>query len=279
LPFFFLTFIFSATTDFGIRKSAVIVRSKFSFALGPAAYSFFMLEHCAAMSRKLKRKKKKGKQKGPPTMLPQQYQASAAKPSKHGLFLTIVGLVLTTIGLVVALIELFPRLSAAVTPTTNLDDVLGSSKFTVTNDGYLKVIDVTSACFLWNVQMGKPPAGTAYFSSSLARIVQPPETNLVPTEGFTVPCTAEGRPIVGSSAPYIQPRIVRADLAIAVYYRAWPFTFYREHRLFRFVAHIGKEEVTWEKQPAAVLEPDFDKYIAEHGGTFPPQFMRPPIPH
>ena len=207
--------------------------------------------------------------------MPPQFQPTVPTfGSRWKRFLKIVGSLLALTGLL-SLIPLFPRLSATATPTTNLDDVLGSSKFTVTNDGTLRVTDVMSACFLWKVKMERPGA-TANFDSSLSRIVSPPETKLSPTEGFTIPCTAEGRPIVGSSAPFAQPRVTHADLAIVAYYRAWPFTFYRDHRLFRFVAHFGQGEVTWEKQPAAALEPDFDKFIAAHGGTFPPQYQYSP---
>jgi hypothetical protein len=230
------------------------------------------------MSRKSKHIRKKSKQKGVPTRPLQQSQPIVAKPSKHGLFLTVLGLVLTTIGLV-ALIELFPRLSATATPTTNLDDILGSSKFTVTNDGYLKVPDVVSGCFLWDVEIKNNTGSSVHQRSDLATLVSPPATTLYPTEGFTIPCTPENRPLIASQPPYPPMRVTKADLAIVVYYRAWPFMFYRGRRFFRFIAHFGKQgEVTWEKQPAEVLEPDFDKNF---GGPFPPtapHVVRPTTP-
>jgi hypothetical protein len=174
-----------------------------------------------------------------------------------------------------ALIELFPRLSASASSPTDQDDQLGSSKFTVSNDGYLKVTDVMSACFLWKVELGPRGKSNVHITSSLVRIVQPPESELKPTEGFTVPCT--GNRLVGAGAPSIQPEINRADLAIVMYYRAWPFTFYRGHRLFRFVAAIENgNAIAWEKQPSAVLEGDFDRWIADHGGTFPPELPKLP---
>jgi hypothetical protein len=209
------------------------------------------------MSRKPKRRKKRRKQKkGVPTMQ-EPSQLSIAKPSKHGLFLTIAGLFLTTIGLV-ALIELFPRLSAAATPTTNLDDIFGSSKFTVTNDGYLKVTDVVSGCFLWNIEITSG-AGSVHQQRDLVTTVSPPAKTLYPTEGFTTPCTSEDHSLIESNRPL---RVTEADLAIVVSYRAWPFTFHKGRRFFRFVANFGKQgEVTWEKQPAEGLETDFDKYF------------------
>jgi hypothetical protein len=162
------------------------------------------------------------------------------------------------------LIELFPRLSASANAPTDQGNQLGSSKFTVTNDGYLQVSDVMSACFLWRVG-----EGGFHFTNSLARVVVPPESKLKPTEGYTVPCTGEH--MFGTSPPFAL-KIKNADLAIVAYYRPWPFTFLRNHRLFRFVANVSRDgEVTWEKQPAAALEKDFDNYIQQHEGTFPSQ--------
>jgi hypothetical protein len=202
-------------------------------------------------------------------------QPTIAKPSRHGLLLTIVGLVLTTVGLV-ALIELFPRLSASANSPTNLDDPLSSSKFSISNDGYMKVTDVMSACFLWKVRMAQGGRVNTFVDSGLATTVRPPENMLKPTEAFTVPCT--GNRLVGAPPPYSQPVLVQADLAIVAYYRVWPFTFYRDHRLFRFVASIGKNnEIVWEKQPSNLLEADYDEWIAAHGGTFPP--ILPTRPH
>jgi len=194
-------------------------------------------------------------------MPPPQHSPIAAKPSKHGLFLGLAGLVLTAIGLV-ALIELFPRLSATATPPTNLDRPLESSRFTITNDGYVKVTDVSSLCFLWKVTLG-----SVRFQSGTVEIVKPPEAKLSPTESMTVPCSSEKMRLVGSPPPYRQPRLTEGDLAIVVYYRVWPFTFYRDRRLFRFAARFGEHgEITWEKQPAAIMEADFEKWLVTHGG-------------
>jgi hypothetical protein len=195
--------------------------------------------------------------------------AILAKPSRRGPFLAVLGLVLTAIGLV-TLIQLFPRLSAIASSPTDKNDQLGSSKFTVSNDGYLEVTDVMSACFLWKLTFVEGPR-TGDFSNKLSAIVVPPESALNPTEGYTVPCIP--RRLIDLPAPFHQPVLARADLAIVVYYRAWPFKFYRDHRLFRFLSRIQNDgTVIWEKQPAAVLEPDYDRYIAAHGGTFPPTF-------
>jgi hypothetical protein len=226
------------------------------------------------MTETPKPKKDERAQKGASNVQPQRSQPIAASPRRHSLFLTILGLLLAAAGLI-TLIELFPRLSATAKSPTDLDDPLTSSKFTVSNDGYMRVTDVMSACFLWKADLGPRGKPNAHITSSLARVVQPPESLLKPTEGFTVPCT--GSKLIGSPPPYLQPVISRVDMAIVVYYRAWPFTFYRDHRLFRFVASLGKDgEVSWEKQPSVDLEPDYNEFIREHGDTFPPQLS--PVP-
>src|SRR6266481_7063549 len=139
------------------------------------------------MSKRSKRRRKRKPQIKVPTMPLPQSQPTVAKPSRHGLFLAIVGLVLTAIGLV-ALIELFPRLSASANSPTNPDDPLSSSKFTVSNDGYLKVTDVMSACYLWKVRMAQGGRVNTFIDSGMATIVRPPENTLKPTEAFTIPC-------------------------------------------------------------------------------------------
>jgi hypothetical protein len=217
------------------------------------------------MSRKLKFERKRRKQKVVPKT-PQQASRPpvpvAAKPQTQ-LWIRL-GLLLTVVGLI-ALIELFPRLSASATPPLDLGNQLASSRFTVRNEGYLQVTDVMSACFLWKVAEGGFSA-----TSSMARVVMPPENKLRPAGGLTVPCTSEN--MIGTNPPYML-NLRYADLAIVVYYRVWPFTFYRTHRLFRFVARIGKNgEVVWDKQPSTeALEQDYDNFIRSGGGTFPPQ--------
>jgi hypothetical protein len=214
------------------------------------------------MSQKPKHKKKRKKQIKPLTQPTQGIQSPNPIAIKPRQFLTKLGLVLTFLGFL-TWIELFPRLSATASSPLDLSNQLASSKFTVVNEGYLQVTDVMSACYLWSVA-----EGGAHFNGSIARVVVPPESRLRPTEGLTVPCTSEK--MFTTNPPFFLS-LRNADLAIVVYYRVWPFTFIRTHRLFRFVARIGKQgEVVWDKQPADVLEPEFDKWIEEHGGEFPP---------
>jgi hypothetical protein len=113
------------------------------------------------MARNLRHKRKNNKQKVVPKKLLPKYQPTIANANKHGLFLTILSILLTTIGLV-ALIELFPRLSATATPPLDQGNQLASSKFTVSNDGYLQVTEVMSACFLWK---GKSCCSTRKYPS------------------------------------------------------------------------------------------------------------------
>jgi hypothetical protein len=223
------------------------------------------------MARKSKRKTKKHIKKEVPKVQPPKTPPTAPTSSKlQRPIWTIVGLLLTLIGLV-TLIELFPRLSATGKSPTDPDNPLSSSKFTVNNDGYLKLTDVMSACFIWRVDQGGKSMPVERITNTLAIVVRPPENVLMPTEGFTVPCTAN--PVVSAPPPYIQPAINLADLAIVVYYRAWPFTFYRGHRLFRFVANIGRHgEISWDKQPADALGAAYDKFLNDRGGSFPPSF-------
>jgi hypothetical protein len=221
------------------------------------------------VSRKSKHKGKKRKQREVPIMPPQEFPPTASKPSKHGLILTVLGLVLTILGLS-ALIELFPILSASGSPPLDPNNQLSSSRFTITNDGYLPLTDVMSACFLWKVDQG-----VDHESDSMERIVVPPESKLAPHEPFTVPCTSENS-IITPGQPLT---ITQADVAIAVYFRPWPFTFLRKHKLLRLVARVGKQgEVVWDRQPAADLEKDYDAFIQKFGGTFPPQFQRQTLP-
>ncbi len=223
------------------------------------------------MSKRSKRRRKKKQRIGVPIVPPPQSQPMAAKPSKHALILTIAGLVLAAIGLV-TLIELFPRLSTTATPPTDSYHVLTSSTFTITNDGYLRVTDVMAACYLWRVDQGD----VHFRNTGIIRAVAPLEGKLAPTEGYTVPCSKED--FVTSTAPSKPIPMTHADLAIIVYYRPWPFTILRTRRLFRFIGRFGEGgQVAWDKQPADQLEPDFDKWIEMHGGTFPP--TPPSRPH
>jgi hypothetical protein len=170
-------------------------------------------------------------------------------------FVEGLGLFLTALGLI-SLIGLWPRPTPSASLPTNQNDQLSSSGFTITNDGYARLTDVKAVCFLWRVQLNQ----IAHIDNDLSRIVSPSEGTLQTSEGITVPCTARS-PIGFASGP---PRLTKADLAIAVYYRPWPITILRCHRLFRFVARIGSngDVVAWDKQPSAILEQDFDKAMA-----------------
>jgi hypothetical protein len=164
-------------------------------------------------------------------------------------------------------VVLLARLSATATSTTNLDNVLGSTKFTITNDGYFKVTDVSASCFIWRVR-----AGPFRIDDNLAKNVSPPNFELPPTEGFTVPCTPTGVSLAGAEPPHDPIYLSEADVAIVVYYRTWPLIFYRTRRLFRFRASFDQAlQVNWGKQPAKPLESDFDALLLNLGGNFPPK--------
>ena len=169
-------------------------------------------------------------------------------------FVEGLGILLTLISLI-ALIELYPRPTATASLPTDPNDQLSSSGFTITNDGYFQLADVRAACFLWKVQFDR----NADVTNSFSRIVSPSEGTLQTNEGLTVPCTT--RNFIGVA--HGPPRFTKADLAIVVYYRPYPFTFLRSHKLFRFVARVGNNGnvVAWDKQPSAILEPDFEKFM------------------
>jgi len=189
--------------------------------------------------------------------------------TKLGTTAKVISYLIGLLGLL-SLIQLRPHLSANAAPPTDKVDVLGSSKFTITNDGYLKVTDVSAVCYFWHVRYGRGSPPTADINDWVYQIIVPPEERLSRLDSFTIPCTREGQPAAVTSPPF-NMNVTKADIAIIVYYRAWPLIFVRPHSIARFVAHFDDSgNVTWEKQNPAALEPDFDKWLAAHGGKFPP---------
>jgi hypothetical protein len=172
---------------------------------------------------------------------------------RPGLYLTLLGLLLTAIGLI-ALIELFPRLSASATSQENpLTPV-----FNISNDGYLKVSDVTSSCFIWRLATVQH----TFVGSSMSRFNSPPQKTLAPTESFPVPCEL--------SFTGVAFRAV--DLAIVVYYRPWPFIFLRLHKLMPFSARSSGQPTypIWDKHPVTPeLEHDFNEWLRNWGAAYP----------
>jgi hypothetical protein len=191
-------------------------------------------------------------------MLPPESPANTLESSKHGLFLTVLGLVLTVIGLI-ALVELLPRLSATYLSPVNPSDVLRTN-FTVTNDGYFRLTDVRSGCFVWavwidpkNLHKTDPDVGYAWVSTE-----NPLNKVLYPNEAFTVPCVG------GSHASSLVPPMGAGDIAIVVSFRPWPFSFVKRRKLFRFVSRVNNGEAFWDRQPSYVIEKDFDKFAASN---------------
>jgi hypothetical protein len=213
------------------------------------------------MGKKSKHKNKKHKGKESPKVpLPEPQPPIQTVSRRQIRFVEGLALFLTALGLT-ALIELWPRPTPGASLPTDPNDQLSSSRFTVTNDGYMRLADAKAACFMWKVKYGGRVITN--MQNNFSEIVSPPESILQTNEGLTVPCTIPGE---------FTPNIVlkEADLAIAFYYRPWPIPFLRCHRLFRFVARFNEkgEIVGWDKQPAAILEPDFDKFM-EWRNTMP----------
>jgi hypothetical protein len=161
----------------------------------------------------------------------------------------------TIIGLLI-LLQLMPRLTPNASLPTDTVDELSSSRFTITNDGDMRVTDVKATCFMWRVQYGK---GVITINSGRYVIVSPPQNTLSVSEGITVPCT-QGAPIESTLGP--QP-VTQADIGIVIDYRPWPLVFLRSRRIFRFVARFDEKGniVAWDKQPAYIMEKDFDNAI------------------
>jgi hypothetical protein len=205
------------------------------------------------MTRKSGRKQKKRRRKEAPKLSQPELPPMAAKPSRLGLVLTLLGLVLTIIGLV-ALLELFPRLSATPIPET---DNQAFPYFTVKNDGYLKVTDVSSGCYLWHVA----PENGAAIISSMTQTTAAPEHKLLGDESYTVPCDVT--PLVDHL------RLAHDDLALVIYYRPWPFTTFQRYKLIRFVGQTapGLNYMIYEEQPSGDLEKDFENSGFAHPYT------------
>lgn len=214
------------------------------------------------MGQKSKGKKKKRNKRNQIPAPPQRQSQPAAQVTSRRRVraIEIVALVVGMITLV-TLIELIPRLTATASLPTDPNEQLSSSAFTITNDGYARVTDVSAACFMWKIQLSAG-GSTMNIERSFAIVVAPPEKILQTNEGLTVPCTTSS--MFGFAAGPAKVR--QADLAIVIYYRPWPFTFLHSHRLLRFVARIGNtgQIVAWDKQPAEELEPDFDSSVEEN---------------
>lgn len=131
-------------------------------------------------------------------------------------------------------------------PPQDISDPL-STRWTVTNDGYMRLTDVRAICFIWRLRAGLT------MEDSAERGVAAPNPMLPSTEGFTVPCEDDGFKIVGGTLESI-------DLAIVVYYRPWPFTFLRSRKMFRFVERGSGSQIFWDKQPSTPMEREFDEF-------------------
>jgi hypothetical protein len=207
-----------------------------------------MIEMVALMAKKAKRK--------------------SPQPEKKSAWGKIVGSILSLIGLT-GLVIFLPRLSAtqaAPDPASASHDELSSSQFVVNNDGQFRLTDVVSACYVGQVDetTANEPGPAVHLADWVSIIVRPANSRLLAGESFTVPCTSTrffGMPVA----------VKNADLGIVVYYRPWPLTLLRLHRLFRFVARRGDQgQLIWDKQPSEPLETDFDKWLDQNGGEFPP---------
>jgi hypothetical protein len=212
------------------------------------------------MAKKSKRIRRRPKKSNQPTQKKQETPASTTALPKISWLGRHVGTVLTALGLAVgliALIELSPRLSAS---PNSLGDVKAPLRwsFSVSNDGYLQITDISAGCFMWKVQGTPPSGGSVSVTNALYDIIQPPRL-LIPADRFSLPCAPQ---LVGSGQPDKPVKFSVLDIAIVTYYRPWPFVFLMRRRFFRFVGHYDDEFLVWEPQPAdSKLVKDFDDNI------------------
>jgi hypothetical protein len=199
------------------------------------------------MSQRSKRKSKRKRQTAQPKPTTQVPNTPSQSVKTEIRALELLGLLLTALGLI-SLIGLRPRPSVfSYLPAGNSD--IMSSRFTVTNEGYLQLNDVRAICFVWKATGSRNDT----FYANLSIPAYPPDLILPPGQSFTVPC--ENKRL--SNAQYKS-----ADLAIVVSYRPWPFIFMRERKFFRFVARFDNGTAAWDSQPSAILEHDFDRSIS-----------------
>jgi hypothetical protein len=192
------------------------------------------------MTKKSKRKRKRQKQQTTPITQSQKSTDTNASVKKEVRLLEVLGIFLTALGLI-SLIGLRPRSSASATSPQTPNRPL-TSRFTITNDGYLKLTHVSALCYVWKSK-------SVYGGSADQNVfnIKPPSGILEPSESFTVPC---------QNAPVLSPE-AQVDLAIIMSYRPWPFTFLHMQRFFRFVSRKTLDGTfVWDKQPS---DPSLEK--------------------
>jgi hypothetical protein len=147
--------------------------------------------------------------------------------------------------------SVIPRLSVAPSSSPSYSSRV---QFTISNDGFLKASDVHAGCFLWRVHN----ANGSLIANDLSPWYSEPE-ELPSPDGWTIDCDL------------LTQKLDVVDLAIAVYYRPWPFTFLRIHKLFRFVGRPTPDlkGTIFDKQPSAPLENDFNELLKSNP---PPNF-------
>jgi hypothetical protein len=212
------------------------------------------------MSKKPTRKHNRSQKLG--QSIPSQPKIQAADKSRKPTtqFWTILSIVLTAIGLI-ALIQLRPRLSASAIPVSVVGQEL-FSRFTVSNDGYVKITDVQMSCYIWKAVAqditNNETGNNVHINDALSHPISPPSQILLPNEGYTLPCA-----FGNIEMPTFQ--LKNADIAIVVYFRPWPLAWLRLRRLFRFTFNRAQDgTASWDKQPSSELEKRFDLWFDRH---------------
>lgn len=218
---------------------ATAILSKFSKACGPSVYSGSFVVISAPTMNSKQRRLVKRLLKEIESPLPTQLSQPLVQTEPKSLWRAYAKWFysgLTFLIAAVALIELFPRPGAAAYPPSDENNVL-NSRFTVSNDGYLKLVDLKSGCFIWKTNFPYVK-NVLFFNNSPSK--QDVDNDFLPSDVITVPCTDPRFSGVTN--------IKSADIAIVISYRPWPFIFIKRRRLFRFVSRKLGSITIWDRE-------------------------------
>lgn len=115
--------------------------------------------------------------------------------------------------------------------------------FEIKNDGYLQLTDVSAMYVVRNAQ--GPGIGTIRNVSAYVE-GNGPEKVLSPTQTIT------SKPGINFSVPV--SAVKEIDVGVIIYFRPWPLTFLKSHKIYRFVGHPTGATLTWYKQPPGDLD-------------------------
>lgn len=118
--------------------------------------------------------------------------------------------------------------------------------FIISNDGYINLVDIDTACYMREMQVSGSTFRNSFYSG-----YNPRELELKPDESFTVGCGA-----VMQNVPLQE--IKQIDLGVVMSYRPWlwPFSYIKRVKVFRFIGRPGSSTIKWFKQPSSIIDED-----------------------